>query len=70
MVVGVSVARMGVGNVVGVGVSVSVSRVAVMVLVRVVWIIDRREDPMVDGRVRVWMSKDVMLTLAKRVARG
>jgi hypothetical protein len=58
MVVGVSVARMGVGDVVGVGVGVdvSVSRVAVIVLVRVRWIVDRRDDPTVDGSMSVWIS--------------
>lgn len=58
MVVGVSVARMGVGGVVGVsvGVDVSVSRVAVIVLVRVRWILDRRDDPTVDGSMSVWIS--------------
>jgi hypothetical protein len=58
MVVGVSVARMGVGDVVGVGVGVdvSVSRVAVIVLVRVRWILDRRDDPTVDGSMSVWIS--------------
>ena len=35
MIAGVSVAKLGVGDVVGVGVDVSVSRLAVMVLVRV-----------------------------------
>lgn len=59
MVGGVSAARTGVGEVVG----VRVCRVAMMVLVRVMWIVDR------DGRVRVWRSRDVMLALTRRVAR-
>ena len=56
MVAGVSVARMGVGDVVGVGVGVRVSRVAAIVLVRVRWIVDRRDDPTVDGSMSVWIS--------------
>jgi hypothetical protein len=58
MVVGVSVARTGVVDVVdvGVGVDVSVSRVAVIVLVMVRWIVDRRDDPTVDGSMSVWIS--------------
>ena len=70
MVAGVAVAKLGVGDVVGVGVDVSVSRLAVMVLVRVRWIVDRRGDATVEGSMSVWVTRGAMLTLARRVARG
>lgn len=68
MVAGVSVAKLGVGDVVGVGVDVSVSRLAVMVLVRVRWIVDLG-DATVEGSMSVWVTRGAMLTLARRVAR-
>ena len=69
MVAGVSVAKLGIGNVVDVGVDLSVSRLTVMVLVKVRWIVDRNGDATVEGSISVWVTRGAMPTLARRVAR-